>query len=359
MNEKLVINSGSSSIKMALFNEANKEIYAISESWVKNFESTFEKVLKKVLSENPNCKISKIGHRIVHGGEKFRKTTLMNAKNLKEIEKLSSLAPLHNPINLKGVVICQKILPNAKNYGIFDTAFYADLPEKSYLYAIPYSLYKKHKIRKYGFHGISHEYASKQIQKKFKKIISIHLGNGCSITAINNGKAVETSMGFTPLDGLPMGERSGSIDPAIIFYLEKNGYKLSEIKEILEKESGLKGISEISNDMRDLWKFSNSKISFIKRPKAKKAMSIFCYKIAQFIGAYAASLNGVEAIIFTGAIGENAHYIRKEICEYLSFMGIKIDEKKNKANASEINSKNSNKIFVIKANEAKAIAEKI
>lgn len=292
-------------------------------------------------------KIDKVGHRIVHGGEKYTKPTKINFLNIRQLEKLNALAPLHNPANISCLKAARKVLPKATHYAVFDTAFHATLPEKAFLYGLPYKLYKKEGIRRYGFHGTSHEYIAGEL-KKYKKIISCHIGNGVSVTAIENGKSVDTSMGFTPLEGPMMGTRSGTIDPAIIFHLAKKR-SLAEIEKILEHQSGFLGLSEISSDIRDLW----------AKPKSAgtlRVFDVFSYQMAKIIfGMYA---NGQPAAIsFTAGIGENAFYLRSRICKYLN---IELDEKANKANAYEISSKKSKvKVFVIKTNEELQIARKI
>ncbi len=338
----LVINAGSSSLRFALFN-GEKELNRGHIDRIKSHDEAMRSVLK-ILKDQ---KIDKVGHRVVHGGEKFTKPTKINFLNLRQLEKLNGLAPLHNPANIACIKAARKVLPRATHYAVFDTAFHSTLPEKAFLYGLPYKLYKKEGIRRYGFHGTSHEYIAGEL-KKYKKIISCHIGNGVSITAIQNGKSVDTSMGFTPLEGPMMGTRSGTIDPAIIFHLAKNR-SLTEIEKILEHESGFKGLSEISSDIRDLW----------AKPKSAgtlRVFDVFSYQMAKIIlGMYA---NGQPAAIsFTAGIGENAFYLRSRICKYLN---IDLDEKANMANAREISSKKSAiKIFVIKTNEELQIARKI
>ena len=307
-----------------------------------------------------------IGHRVVHGGEKYKKPTLISAPVIKKIRKLYRLAPLHNPANLEGILACKKTFKKAKQIAVFDTAFYTSIPEKAYLYALPYSLYKKEGIRRYGFHGTNHEYVTHEALKTLKKdgyknakIVSCHMGNGISITASINGKALDTSMGFTPLEGIPMGTRSGDIDPAIPLYLIKNGKTAEQVDFLLNHESGLKGICGKSN-MKEIWETAlhgneTAKLS------AKLAMEVLCYRISKYIGSYAAVMNGIDAIIFTGGIGEKAYYLRTMICKNLAFLGAKIDEKKNRANTETLICDKSGElyIFVIPANEEKMIAKHI
>jgi acetate kinase len=301
---------------------------------VKNHTQAVEKVFQILKNE----KIDVIAHRVVHGGEKYSKPVKLDSKTIKEIAKLSPLAPLHNPVNLEGIKACKKFMPKVPQVAVFDTAFYSTLKPKTYLYAIPYELYKNNHIRRYGFHGTNHKYvtekAIKILNKKNAKIISCHLGNGSSITASLNGKAVDTSMGFTPLEGVPMGTRCGSIDPAIVLKIQELR-KLSpqKTKDFLNNECGLKALSRGFSDMRDIYHRSLK-----KEKNALLAMEIFSYQIAKYVGAYTASLNGLDALIFTGGIGENAFYIRKQVCEYLKYLP-------------------SKKVLVIKADEEYQIAK--
>lgn len=339
----LVINAGSSSLRYALFN-GEKELNRGHIDRIKNHEEAMRSVLK-ILKDQ---KIDKVGHRVVHGGEKFTKPTKINFLTIRQLEKLNDLAPLHNPANLACIKAARKILPKATHYAVFDTAFHSTLPEKAFLYGLPYKLYKKEGIRRYGFHGSSHEYIASQL-KKYKKIISCHIGNGVSVTAIENGKSVDTSMGFTPLEGPMMGSRCGTIDPAIIFHLAKN-QPLAEIEKTLEHESGFKGLSEISSDIRDLW----------AKPKSAgtlRVFDVFSYQMAKIVLGMYAAIGLPNALVFTAGIGENAFYLRSRICKYLN---IELDENANKANAHEISSKKSKvKVFVIKTNEELQIARKI
>ncbi len=339
----LVINAGSSSLRFALF-DGEKELKRGHLDRIKSHEEGMKFVLEILKGK----KIDKVGHRIVHGGEKFTKPTKINFINLRKLEKLNELAPLHNPANIACIKAARKILPKAAHYAVFDTAFHSTLPEKAFLYGLPYKLYKKEKIRRYGFHGTSHKYIASQL-KKYKKIISCHIGNGVSVTAIENGKSVDTSMGFTPLEGPMMGTRSGTIDPAIIFYLAKKR-PLSKIENILEHESGFKGLSEISSDIRDLWARPNSAGTL-------RVFNLFSYQMAKTILGMYAAVGLPNALVFTAGIGENAFYLRSRICKYLN---IELDEKANKANSREISSKKSRvKVFVIKTNEELQIAREI
>lgn len=369
MKNILVINAGSSSLKYELFIRKNSQLVSVHENIVDrigftNSAKNHNQALKLALTELVKSKkitdlkeIDAIGHRVVHGGEKHTKAVKITPKILQDIKKLVSLAPLHNPANIAAIQACQKLLPKKPQVAIFDTAFHQTMPNTAFLYAIPTEYYKKYGIRRYGFHGTSHFYVSKQAIKLLKsknaKIITCHLGNGCSIAAIKNGKSIDTSMGFTPLEGLPMGTRCGDLDPAIpLKIIEKKHLSSKEVDHILNKQSGLKAISELSSDMRDLWKASS------KNRKAKLAMDIMAYKIAKYIGSYAAALDGVDAIVFTAGIGQNAWYLRRDICKQLTHLGVKLDNKKNRQNSQTFSSPTSKvKLYVIPTDEEKEIAE--
>jgi acetate kinase len=275
--------------------------------------------------------INAVGHRIVHGGEKFSSSTLITDEVIEAVKECSELAPLHNPANLIGIAACQEIMPNTPMVGVFDTAFHQTMPEKAYLYGIPYEYYRKYKIRRYGFHGTSHKYvanrAAELLGKNIEdlKTVVCHLGNGASICAVDGGKSVDTSMGLTPLEGVIMGTRSGDIDPAIIkFIAEKEGITLEEVDNVLNKESGALGLSEISSDFRDIENAINE-----GNEMAKMTMEVYAYKIAKYIGSYAAVMNGIDAIVFTAGLGENDKKVRSSICQYLDFLGVKVDDKLN------------------------------
>jgi len=315
----LVINCGSSSIKYKLFDMPQARL--LKKGIIENIGEIGSKVqdhytgLKNILAGIHSVQV--VGHRVVHGGEKFEKPVLINKAVIKKIKECSDIAPLHNPANLEGILACKKLLPGVKQVAIFDTAFHQTLPEYAYIYGLPYEYYKKYGIRKYGFHGTSHEYvareASRILKKSFNKlkVITCHLGNGCSIAAVCKGKSIDTSMGFTPLEGLVMGTRCGDIDPALVTYImHKKKLDIHKMDNILNKESGLKGISGISNDMRYL----ENKCS--KGNKlAKLAIDIFVYRIKKYIGAYASIMNGCDALVFTAGIGENQKKIRDRICK--------------------------------------------
>jgi len=376
----LVINAGSSSLKFQLL-DSNKKFEALYKGiidgigrkscfidakakskkltykkLIKNHEQAVKEALKIIGDEEINA----IGHRVVHGGEKYHDATKITPQVKNEIKKLSELAPLHNPPNLEGIKACEKLLRGKPNIAIFDTAFHQTIPEKAFHYALPDKFYKKHKVRKYGFHGTSHKYVSdetyKLLKSRNKKIITCHLGNGSSLSAVKNGKCIETSMGFTPLEGVPMGTRSGTIDPAIVFYLmEKEKIDTDKIDYILNKESGILGVSGISSDVRDIWAKAKK-----KNKKALFTLDLLAYKIALTIGSYAAAMDGVDAITFTAGIGQNAWYLRRDICKYLKFLGVKLDAKKNRKNEKLISEKSSKvKIFVLKTNEGLQIAREV
>ncbi|MEK9139194.1 MAG: acetate kinase, partial [Bacteroidota bacterium] len=305
--------------------------------------------------------IHAIGHRVVHGGETFTSSILITDEVIKGIRNTFELAPLHNPHNLRGINACQINLPGTPQVAVFDTAFHQQMPRRAFLYGIPYSLYTQYKIRRYGFHGMSHRYVSERAASLLKrdpaslKLITCHLGSGCSMAAIDRGVSVDTTMGFTPLEGLLMGTRSGDIDPSVIlFIMGKEGINLAEANTLLNKHSGLQGISGVSSDMREVLKEMKN-----ADKKAQYAFDVFCYRIRKYIGAYAAALGGVDAVIFTGGIGENSPDVRRESCKDLAFLGISIDES---ANLSEEKEKfitpagSKTHVLVIPTNEELVIA---
>jgi len=387
----LVINSGSSSLKYQLFKMPDKapvcmglvERIGIEGSFVKHtvfsngkkfgtevsgFIANHGEALKQVLSlltqgdhavvTSPDD-ISAVGHRVVHGGENFSGPTIITNDVKHQIKKLFSLAPLHNPVNYNCIEVAEQTFINAKQIAVFDTAFHQTIPEQAYRYAIPESYYTEYGIRVYGFHGTSHKYVSEQavnwLDKKDSKIISIHLGNGCSITAIRNGQSIDTSMGFGPLNGLMMGTRSGDIDPSVIFHLmEHSGYTLAQLSTLLNKQSGLLGVGG-SSDMRDIRKMINEGDA-----AATLAIKLYAYRIKKFIGAYAAVLNGIDAIIFTAGVGENDSQMREAVCSDLAYLGIELDPELNAAYIGELKEINAAaakvKILVIPTNEEYEIA---
>ncbi len=303
--------------------------------------------------------IAAVGHRVVHGGEHFSGPTIITEEVKHQIKKLFSLAPLHNPVNYKCIEVAEQTFVNAKQIAVFDTAFHQTIPEQAYRYAIPESYYKEDGIRVYGFHGTSHKYVSEQavnwLGQKESKIISVHLGNGCSITAIKNGQSIDTSMGFGPLSGLMMGTRSGDIDPSVIFHLmEHSGYTLSQLSTLVNKQSGLLGVGG-SSDMRDIRKMVNE-----GKKAAVLAVKLYAYRIKKFIGAYAAVLNGIDAIVFTAGVGENDSQMREAVCSELEYLGIELDQELNatyKGEFKEISAATARvKILVIPTNEEYEIA---
>lgn len=323
-----------------------------------------EYVLGVMLSKNHGViddkdDIDAVGHRVVHGGETFSGSVLITNEVVRVLQDNIELAPLHNPPNIKGIQAVTRLLPGKPQVGVFDTSFHLKMPPKAFLYGIPYELYKKHKIRRYGFHGTSHRYVSQRaaeiLGKKFDemKIVTAHLGNGCSMAAIDRGHSVDTTMGFTPLEGLLMGTRSGDLDPSLILYIMgKEGLSLNEAGTLLNKHSGLIGISGESSDMREI-------LAAVKEDhkRSKYAFEIFCYRIKKYLGAYAAAMGGLDAFVFTGGIGENSSEVRKEVCSNLDFLGIQIDDLKNQ-NSEEVISAEGSKVAVLKiqTNEELVIA---
>jgi len=328
----LVINCGSSSIKYGLVDVERAEIIiggVIDKIGVdvKSHKVALEIILDRLV-QPPDTVIKEkkelmaVGHRVVHGGEEFKEAVLIDENVIKDIRSYFELAPLHNPSNLMGIEVAKKLLSGIPQVAVFDTAFHQTMPAYAYLYALPYRFYKQYGIRRYGFHGTSHKYvsleASKILRKPLKKLklVTCHLGNGCSLAAVKNGKSVDTSMGWTPLEGLVMGSRCGDIDPAIVFYLmDKEGLSVKQISSLLNKESGLLGLSDISSDMRDILRMANK-----DNPRAKIALEVFIYRLRKYIGAYIAVMNGIDALIFTGGIGENAEIIREKIKTEISYL---------------------------------------
>jgi acetate kinase len=390
----LVINCGSSSLKYQLIDMNNEESLAqglveriaingsiltqkvegkdkyVVETPLKDHQDAIELVLKSLVHENYGViksmdEISAVGHRVVHGGEKYAKSVVLDENIIKELDQFTKLAPLHNPPNIIGINACRALMPKTPMVAVFDTAFHQTMPEEAFMYPLPYELYKEDHIRRYGFHGTSHKYVAGEVAKFMNKditnvkTITCHIGNGVSITAVNGGKSVDTTMGFTPLDGIIMGSRSGSIDPAIVTYLIKEkGYSIDKVNDILNKESGVLGVSGIGTDFRDI----RSAVENEGNHRAILTMDIFGYQIKKQIGAYAAVMGGVDAIVFTAGVGEHAPEIRRRALKDMEFLGIEINLEKNEnqniGDGMEISKETSKvKVFVIPTNEELMIAK--
>ncbi len=384
----LVINAGSSSLKYQLIDMDSNEVMAkglcerIGIDGILNHSVNGEKlqfnidmpnhakaisaVLEALLSKEHGVisdmsEISAVGHRVVHGGEKFSGSVVINADVKAALEECIDLAPLHNPANLTGIAACEEAMPGVPQVAVFDTAFHQTMPAESYLYALPYEYYEKYKIRRYGFHGTSHKYvagrAAAMLGKDIKdlKIVTCHLGNGSSITAVDGGKSMDTTMGFTPLAGLLMGTRCGDIDPAVVTFLqEKEGLSASEIDAIMNKKSGILGLSGVSSDFRDVEASAKE-----GNKVAEIGLNMFDYQVKKYIGSYAAAMGGVDAIVFTAGVGENNKTMRANVAAGLGFMGVKIDEEKNAIRGEEIDISAegaSVRVLVIPTNEELAIA---
>ena len=385
----LVVNCGSSSLKYQLIDMETEEVMAKGyferiglegsflthkvggqkykiEKNIKNHAEGMEIVIEQLLHKDYGVisnldEIDAIGHRIVHGGSKFTKSVLVDDEVIKGIEDAIQFAPLHNPAHLQGIYACQKALPGKPNVVVFDTAFHQTMPEKAYMYAIPYEYYEKYKVRKYGAHGTSHKFVSKRVAEIMNKpiedlkIISCHLGQGASLCAIKDGKCVDTSMGLTPLGGIPMGTRSGDLDPSVVtFLMEKENISPADMETLLNKKSGKLGISGVSSDDRDVEAAANE-----GNKRAQLAMDVFMYQVAGYIGRFAAQMNGVDVITFEAGIGENGIAVRKGICDYLGFLGVEIDEEKNNCRGEEVEISTPDskvKVYVVPTNEELMIA---
>lgn len=387
----LIINCGSSSLKYKLIDMANekdiiegiverigldqsrlvqknelREKY-ILEKEIKDHKEAIDIVLNTLVDPKVGViksidEITAVGHRVVHGGERYSSSIIINEEVIKYLEECSKLAPLHNPANIIGIRACQSLMPNKEMVAVFDTAFHGTLPEKAYIYAIDYALYKDHKIRKYGFHGTSHKYVSHKVAEamgkdiKDLKIITCHLGNGASISAIKGGQCIDTTMGFTPLAGIPMGTRSGNIDPSIIpFLVEECGYTIEEVSESLNKKSGVLGISGVSSDFRDIEDAASK-----GGKRAQLALDIFHYRIRAEIGSFIVNMGGVDVIVFTAGVGENSPETREECLKDLEFLGLTLDREKNKVRGklTEISQADSKiKAYVVPTNEELMIAK--
>lgn len=385
----LVINAGSSSLKYQLFSLANEkwEVLAIGlcerigiegsniqhettdgkeynlDTAMPDHTVAVQLVIDALISQehgvlNSLDEISAVGHRVLHGGSKFVESVVITEKVKQTIRDYFPLGPLHNPANLMGIEACQAAMPNVPMIAVFDTAFHQTMPERAFMYALPYDLFLKHGIRRYGFHGTSHAYVADQAYQMLEndkaKIITCHLGNGSSIAAVNAGKCIDTSMGMTPLAGVSMGTRCGDIDPAIVpFLMNEESLSTQEIDDLMNKESGVLGISGVSSDFRDITKAKNN-----GNKRAELALDMFYYHCKKYIGAYSAALGGLDAIIFTAGIGENDHNIRANICKDLEYLGVKIDSGLNSNNNKIISASDSKvKVFVINTNEELRIAQ--
>ena len=386
----LVINCGSSSLKYQLINSDSEAVLAkglcerigidgsrityqpeggekiVKESPMPTHTQAIQLVLEALTDSTTGViksldEVGAVGHRVVHGGEAFTASTRITEETIAAIEACNDLAPLHNPANLIGIRACQELMPNTPMVAVFDTAFHQTMPEKAYLYGLPYEYYEKYKVRRYGFHGTSHSYVSKRaaefLGKPYDnlKTIVCHLGNGSSISAVKNGESVDTSMGLTPLEGLVMGTRSGDIDPGVMqFLMHKENMDIDEMLNVLNKKSGVYGMSGVSSDFRDIENAANE-----GNKRAETALESFVYRVAKYVGAYAAAMGGVDAIAFTAGVGENDKITRKKVCDYLGFLGITIDDEANAKRGEEIvistpDSKVS--VLVIPTNEELAIA---
>ena len=386
----LVINCGSSSLKFQLINSDTEEVLAKglcerigidgrltyqpaggekekTDLAMPTHEEAIQYVINALTNEKTGVvksldEIGAVGHRVVHGGEKFASSAIITEEMKKAVEECNELAPLHNPANLIGIAACEKLMPGTPMVGVFDTAFHQTMPQKAYMYGLPYEYYEKYKVRRYGFHGTSHSFVSKRAAEILgvpydqTKTIVCHLGNGSSVSAVLNGKSIDTSMGLTPLEGLVMGTRSGDIDPAILeFIAKKEDLDIDGLMDVVNKKSGVYGLSgNLSSDFRDLWDAADA-----GNEKAKVALEVFAYRVAKYVGAYVAAMNGVDNIVFTAGIGENDHGVRELVLGYLGYLGIEIDEEANNTRGQEIMiSKPGSKVnvLVIPTNEELAIA---
>lgn len=385
----LVINCGSSSLKFQLIDSESESVLAkglcerigidgrlvyqraggekeVTEETMPTHTEAVKMVLEALINPKTGAivsldEISAVGHRVVHGGEAFTESTLINEEVIAAIENVSELAPLHNPANLIGIAACQELMPGVPMAAVFDTAFHQTMPKEAYMYGIPYKYYEQYKVRKYGFHGTSHSYVSKRAAELLGKpydslkTIVCHLGNGASVCAVKNGKSVDTSMGLTPLEGLVMGTRSGDVDPSVLEYIaEKENFDIHQVLNVLNKESGVYGVSGVSSDFRDIEAAAEA-----GDERADLAQELFCYRVIHYIGAYAAAMNGVDAICFTAGLGENSGMIREKICANLGYLGVELNPEENKKRGEDliISTENSKvKVLAVPTNEELAIA---
>lgn len=386
----LVINCGSSSLKYQLIDMTDEEVLAkglverigiegskltqkvenrekyVIEQAMSSHKEAIQIVINALIdSENGvisnMSEIAAVGHRVVHGGEEYAESVIIDDEVMKSLKECVKLAPLHNPPNIVGIEACKALLPNVPMVAVFDTAFHQTMPKESYVYALPYELYEKNRIRRYGFHGTSHKYVSNEAAKllgkdvKDLKIITCHLGNGASITAVKDGKSFDTSMGFTPLEGLVMGTRSGDVDPAVLTYMmEELGMSAKEVDELLNKKSGVLGISGVSSDFRDI-----ETAAAEGNERAQLALDIFHYRVRKYIGSYAAAMNGVDCIVFTAGLGENSPETREAVCDGLTFLDINIDKTKNAVRGKKVDISNEGskvKVLIVPTDEELMIA---
>ena len=385
----LVINCGSSSLKFQLINSESEAVLAkglcerigidgrltyqpaggeknVSEKAMPTHTEAIQFVIDALTDADTGVgksldEIGAVGHRVVHGGEKFAKSVVVTPEVKAAIAECNDLAPLHNPANLIGIEACESLMPGTPQVVVFDTAFHQTMPEKAYMYGLPYEYYEKYKVRRYGFHGTSHSFVSKRVAEivgkpyNATKTIVCHLGNGASVSAVLNGESVDTSMGLTPLEGLVMGTRSGDIDPAIMeFIAKKENLDIAGIMNVLNKKSGVEGVSGVSSDFRDLEAAAKA-----GNKRAELAIDVFAYRVAKYVGAYTAAMNGVDNIVFTAGIGENCALVRTKVCSYLGYLGITIDEEANGKRGEEIvisTPDSKVKVLVVPTNEELAIA---
>lgn len=385
-----VVNCGSSSLKYQLINMENEEVEAkglverigipgsvlkhqpqngekaVIEEDMPTHKEALKHVIDALMNENYGViksmnEINAVGHRVVHAGEKFAYSVVINDEVVNALKECIELAPLHNPPNIIGIEACQQLMPDVPMVGVFDTAFHQTMPKEAFIYALPYELYEKYGIRRYGFHGTSHKYvaqrAASMLGKNIEdlKIVTCHLGNGASVAAVKEGKSVDTSMGFTPLEGLAMGTRCGDIDPAIVkFIMEKEGLDLAGVDSLMNKKSGVLGISGVSSDFRDIEEAGEK-----GNDRADLALNVFAYKVRKYIGAYAAAMGGIDAIVFTAGLGENSASMRAAICKGLEFLGVEVDSEKNNIRGKETEVSKAGakvKVLLIPTNEELMIA---
>ncbi len=386
----LVINCGSSSLKYQVIDSESEQVLAkglcerigidgrlkytpaggeteVTDAPMPTHKEAVQMVLDALVNEKTGAlsdlsEIGAVGHRVVHGGERFTKSAVIDEEFIAGVEAVSDLAPLHNPANIIGIRACQALMPNVPQVGVFDTAFHQTMPEKAYMYGVDYGYYEKYQVRKYGFHGTSHSFVSKRAAEvvgkplESLKTIVCHLGNGASICAVDGGKSVDTSMGLSPLEGLIMGTRSGDIDPSAVEYIaNKEGLDFAGVMNVLNKKSGVEGISGVSSDFRDLCAAADE-----GNKRAQLALDMFSYRVAKYVGSYAAAMNGVDVIAFTAGIGENTPSVRSDVCGYLKFLGVEIDESVNEGvHGDEVKLSTDNSkvaVYVIPTNEELAIA---